>query len=109
MAVASANSKKTIHQVTMLNIFKIIIICDFVFCTEEVSLEMVLSFFTGADDIPPLGFPHDPQLNFSPTSPYPTASTCAIELTLPMMYNISTQFEEKLKQAFILHGGFGLS
>ena len=75
----------------------------------NVSLETVLSFFTGASEVPPLGFPHSPQLNFSSTSPYPTASTCAIELTLPTMYKNSTQFEESMEQAFLSHGGFGLS
>lgn len=83
----------------------LIVIC----VVEEVSLEMVLSYFTGATEVPPLGFPHNPQLNFSSISPYPTASTCAIELTLPTMYDSTNQFEEKMEQAFLSHGGFGLS
>ena len=71
---------------------------------------MVLSFFTGADEIPPLGLPHDPQLNFSPISPFPTASTCAIQLTLPTMHHEdSHQFDSSMDQAFLSHGGFGLS
>ena len=35
----------------------------------------VLSFFTGADSIPPLGL-GDATLTFNDTNPYPTASTC---------------------------------
>jgi len=77
----------------------------------EVSLEMVLSCFTGATEIPPLGFPHVPQLNFSSKSPYPAASECATELTLSTMYQNSSPFEMKIEQAFLSHGhgGFGLS
>ncbi len=76
---------------------------------DAVSLEMILSFFTGANEIPPLGLPHDPQLNFSPSGVYPTASTCAIELTLPTRYEHSDEFDKALNTAFISHGGIGLS
>ena len=44
------------------------------------SLGDVLRFFSGANDIPPLGFPHEAELNFNPIAVYPTASTCAIQL-----------------------------
>lgn len=43
----------------------------------------VLIFFTGASRIPPLGFPKSPTLNFSEENIYPTASTCALILTIP--------------------------
>ena len=69
---------------------------------------MILEFFTGADEIPPLGFPHEPVLNFS-DGPYPTASTCAIQLTLPTQYRYYHPFKSALDLAFICHGGFGLS
>ena len=46
-----------------------------------VSLEMVLVFFSGANDIPPMGYPYDPVINFNPISPYPTSSTCALQVT----------------------------
>lgn len=42
--------------------------------------------FTGADTIPPLGL-GDATLSFNHTYPYPTASTCALCLTLPTMYS----------------------
>ena len=70
---------------------------------------MILSFFTGAHEIPPLGLPHEPQMSFSATSPYPTSSTCAIQLTLPSKYEAKEEFEAKMDQAFLSHGGFGLS
>lgn len=76
---------------------------------EVVTLPMILSFFTGSESIPPLGFPHDPVLNFSDTSIYPTASTCAIQLTLPLCYTDYDKFKDALTMGFRNHGGFGLS
>ena len=52
----------------------------------EVNLGDILSFFTGANRIPPLGFA-DATLNFNPFNPYPTASTCGLCLTLPTKYD----------------------
>ena len=46
-------------------------------CTQgsgEVSLEEVLSFFSGASKIPPLGFDIAPSLSFNHKAIYPTAS-----------------------------------
>lgn len=77
------------------------------FVGENVSLSMVLSFFTGSDSIPPLGIP-DAVLNFNPDIMYPTASTCAIELTLPTKLTDYSQFKRNLTVAFTMHGGFGL-
>ena len=70
---------------------------------------MVMSFFSGADDIPPMGYARDPELNFNPSSKYPTASTCALLLTLPTCYDQYGQFKSALNVAFKMHGGFGLS
>ena len=66
----------------------------------------MIFFFSGADDIPPKGYPREPELNFNPSSKYPTASTCALQLTLPICYD---QFKSALDVAFTMHGGFGLS
>ena len=74
---------------------------------DKVSLAMILSFFTGADSVPPCGY-NQVVLNFSATSPYPTASTCAMELTLPIKYNEYIEFKNSLNIAFTMHGGFGL-
>ena len=45
----------------------------------------VLVFFSGADQVPPLGFIPSPKVSFlhSPTSKFSTASTCDICLRLP--------------------------
>lgn len=82
-------------------------------CQDEtdqsaITLPMVLSFSTGAEEVPPLGFPHDPVLGFS-DSLYPTAATCAIQLTLPTRYTDYSAFKAALDLAFLSHGGFGLS
>lgn len=64
---------------------------------------MVLAFFTGGDSIP-LGY-KSAVLSFNPVNPYPTASTCATELTLPSKYRDYEQFKKQLDTAFRLHGG----
>ena len=68
----------------------------------DITLGEVLSFFTGTNRIPPLGFA-DATLNFSPTNPYPTASTCALTLTLPTKYASYADFKVLSMQS---HGGF---
>ena len=75
--------------------------------TTRVSLKTVLAFFTGADCIPPLGYT-SAVLSFNESNPYPTASTCAIQLTLPTKYTDYEQFRHNLEIAFQMHGGFGL-
>ena len=54
----------------------------------EASLEDVLSFSSGADYIPPLGFPIMPTLQFlhDSSSKYPQANTCSIILKLPIVH-----------------------
>ena len=79
------------------------------FHAGNVSLGMIMSFFTGAEDVPPMGYSHPPELNFNPSSPYPTSSTCALQLTLPTCYSEYDPFKRALDTAFTMHGGFGLS
>ena len=74
---------------------------------KQVSLKTVLAFFTGADSIPPLGY-QSAVLNFNPHNPYPMASTCAIQLTLPTKYQDYDEFQKHLNIGFSMHGGFGL-
>ena len=71
----------------MGNIIKIQILFQNVFIIgvdeNSVKLEtIIVAFFTGADAVPPLGYP-SVTLNFNDENIYPTASTCAIVLTLP--------------------------
>ena len=73
----------------------------------EVNLGDILSFFTGANRIPPLGFA-DATLNFNPFNLYPTASTCGLCLTLPTKYDKYDAFKEAFVFSILNHGGFGL-
>ena len=52
----------------------------------SVSLKQILAFATGADAIPPLGFPHSPVILFSKDRKrlLPVSSTCALSLTLSL-------------------------
>lgn len=78
-----------------------------VFFTEErVTLQHVLTFFTGADSIPPSGY-DSVILNFSSSSPYPLATTCGLELTLPTKYFDYNSFKRSLDIGFRMNGGFG--
>ena len=77
------------------------------FVSVGVTLPMIISFFTGADSIPPLGLP-DATLSFNSKNIYPAASTCAIELTLPSKLKSYKEFKNNLTIAFTMHGGFGL-
>lgn len=53
---------------------------SFIFSDEDdISFEDILSFATGTDDVPCLGFPDDPKLFFLHDEPsmFPKANTCA--------------------------------
>ncbi len=76
-------------------------------CHKSLIINSVLAFFTGADCIPPSGY-ESGTLTFSWIDPYQTASTCAIQLTLPTKYNDCDEFKNNLDIAFTMHGGFGL-
>ena len=75
----------------------------------SVTLEDFLVFVTGTNRIPPTGFHLGLTLNFNNTHVYPSASTCALTLTLPTKYydNYSL-FKEKILYGLENHGGFGL-
>jgi len=50
-----------------------------------------------------------PSVQFSSYIEYPTASTCALEITLPTKYHDSPKdFNAKMIYALKNHGGFGL-
>ncbi len=77
---------------------------------DAVTLERVLNFFSGSEEIPPEGFPNIPTLSFNNDNPFPTSSTCAVELTLPTRYSKdSVQFKKMMNIAFTCRGGFGKS
>lgn len=78
------------------------------FLDVVVTLERVLNFFTGAEEIPPEGFNNQPVLNFNPNEVLPTSSTCAVQLTLPTKYSEDYEaFKKMLDMGFVCHGGFG--
>lgn len=69
---------------------------DFEANPSTVILQEVLSFFTGSIRIPIGGFDCDAILCFSPQAYYPSASTCALQLTLPtQFYNDEASFREQ--------------
>ena len=84
----------------------------FFYYSDKVTLETVLSFFTGGEEIPPGGYGAmlHPFLNFNNEQPYPTASTCSINLTLPTKYASMSYpaFKSAMDTAMLCHGGFGL-
>ena len=51
-----------------------------------IELATVLAFTTGAEAILPIGFNEPLLLHFNSYNRFPTASTCALELTLPTQY-----------------------
>ncbi|CAM4672662.1 unnamed protein product [Leuciscus chuanchicus] len=59
--------------------------------TDGVTLEMIMEFATGASTVPPLGFPHRPEIEFlhQDRKIFPEANTCLIILRLP----IHTEYE----------------
>ena len=71
-------------------------------------LEDCLAFFTAAEKLPPAGFDRECSLTFNPSNIYPTASTCALVLTLPTLYyDTYDTFRNKMLFAFHNNGGFG--
>ena len=77
------------------------------FCiTGSMTLNSVLNFFSGAEEIPPNGFSAEAMLHFS-NDPYPTASTCALELTLTTKHEKYADFKNNFTTALQTHGGFG--
>lgn len=83
------------------------------FCAEtehhDVTLGQVLSFCTGSEYPPPLGFDRQITIRFTASSDFPLASTCALELTVPSkFFNDVETFKQKLVYGLLNHGGFGM-
>ncbi|KAL1270813.1 hypothetical protein QQF64_029829 [Cirrhinus molitorella] len=58
---------------------------------DPINLQMIMEFTTGASSVPPLGFPHSPQIEFLHDNGkiFPEANTCLVVLRLP----IHTEYE----------------
>ena len=81
----------------------------FLYSADDINLQSILAFFTGAEAIPSTGFQPPPTLRFSHSNVLPTASTCAVSLTLPTCYHDKPDtFRQKMVFAITHHGGFGL-
>ena len=75
----------------------------------DVTLGQILSFFTGTEYPPALGFDDIVSLKFNSTSEFPMASTCALDLILPTKYYLDeNSFREKMIYGILNHGGFGI-
>ncbi len=74
----------------------------------ELTLEDILIFFSGSEEVPPLGFVPSPTISFNNTSIYPKASTCAFTLILPTKYDNYMEFKDKTIFGIKNNGGFGL-
>lgn len=70
----------------------------------------MLFFFTGSEDVPSTGYDVPPSLMFNHTeNPFPTASTCAVQLILPTINSDNqTLFCDKVTYALTNHGGYGV-
>lgn len=76
----------------------------------NINLEDVLAFVTGATTIPPMGFDHQPRIWFKTREEsgfdFPSASTCANCLYLPIVHETYPQFKQKVLFGFVGTVGF---
>ncbi|XP_073797711.1 G2/M phase-specific E3 ubiquitin-protein ligase [Danio rerio] len=78
---------------------------------NPLTLEMVLEFASGASSVPPLGFPHQPKIEFLHTFGqeiriFPEANTCLIVLRLPM-HNTYESFRTYMTEGILQSPTFG--
>ncbi|KAM9486989.1 G2/M phase-specific E3 ubiquitin-protein ligase-like isoform 2-T2 [Clarias gariepinus] len=77
---------------------------------SPITLEQVLEFTSGASTVPPLGFPHRPQIQFlhEVNKIFPEANTCHIILRLPIHNDYDT-FKKYMIEGIIQAPGFGVA
>ena len=75
-----------------------------------VDLGSIMSFATGSDHPPPLGFPNAPDIQFETdlSKILPFASTCAPNLYLPLVLNEPDLFKKKMGFSICCADGFGI-
>ena len=71
------------------------------------TLKEVLIFFSGAESVPPTGFPDQPPSLCFIEGPLPTASTCALELGVPTVHKSYLEFKKAMIIGMMGHSGFG--
>ena len=84
----------------------------FIFADKSVtfSYEDLLIFITGADKIPPTGFPsaiHIEFYSYDGAKRLPFTSTCALTLSLPRGINNPDEFSDIMKTCLTESSGFG--
>jgi len=79
-------------------------------CASKVTLTDVLTFITGADRIPPLGFEAPIKIDFytmTSVQHFPTVSTCDLRLWLPRGVSDPEYFQNLMEEAVLGSHGFG--
>ena len=74
--------------------------------SEVVKPENLLSFFTGLDSEPPLGFVPRPRLLFTDAL-LASSNTCGYKLYLPLNNSTYELFKYRMVLSLMGHGGFG--
>lgn len=68
----------------------------------------VLVFCSGSSSIPPLGFDNTPTIAFNTDGGIlATASTCDVQLRIPVVHNSYDSFKEAMVLSIKGHDGFG--
>ncbi|XP_067234485.1 G2/M phase-specific E3 ubiquitin-protein ligase-like isoform X1 [Chanodichthys erythropterus] len=77
---------------------------------SPVTLEKVLEFTSGASTVPPLGFPHRPQIQFlhEGNRLFPEANTCILVLHLPL-HSSYEAFKQYMMEGILQAPTFGLA
>uniref|UniRef100_A0A3B3RU18 HECT domain-containing protein n=1 Tax=Paramormyrops kingsleyae TaxID=1676925 RepID=A0A3B3RU18_9TELE len=75
-----------------------------------ITLETVLEFISGASAVPPLGFPHQPQIKFlhEDSKIFPEANTCLLVLHLPIHSSYDT-FKKYMTEGILQAPTFGVA
>ena len=76
------------------------------------SLQKLLQFITGSNEVPPLGFHKGITVKFKHGCPEgckcrPTSSTCDLSITFPLHYDGSGNFNMMISSAVVEGVGFG--
>ena len=71
---------------------------------RTIALGDVLSFLSGADAIPPMGFQIQPSIEFT-NGTLPKSSTCVLVMRLPTQNQDYKTFRDRVTYALLNHGG----
>ncbi|MGL5118004.1 MAG: hypothetical protein ACRC7H_02145 [Plesiomonas shigelloides] len=81
--------------------------------SSQVTLQEILVFTSGADRIPPLGFPQKPTIQFLHPEDhglriFPEANTCDVTFRLPL-HQLYQNFTEKMESEILQSPTFGFA